>query len=100
MTMAAPLKLGLLVTTVPAMHIVEIAQAAEEMGFDDVWTGEHFALHRDDWWHEESSVKAKLKAGLPAGPEDAHVRPTDLFEDAMLMMAAVAGATKRIRLGF
>lgn len=97
--MAAPVKLGLLITTVPATAVIEVARAAEEMGYDDVWLGEHFALHRDDWWVDDSQVVARRKAGQQVGPGDAHVKAEDLFEDAMIMLAGVAAATTRIRLG-
>jgi len=95
--MALPLKVGINIVFVRPDAVVEVSKAAEDLGFESVWSGEHVALPvRDDWWKKYPSVVAAGDAGT-----ERHVpfRPETPFVDPMTVLAFVASATKTIRLG-
>jgi probable F420-dependent oxidoreductase len=95
--MAAPIKVGLNIVWARPEHIVEFAQAAEDLGYESVWSGEHVSLPvRRDWW--------KLFPGAEAYGDDftedmVPFRPDSPFLDPMVVLAHIAAATKRVRLG-
>jgi len=95
--MAPPLKIGLNIVWMKPELQVETAQLAEQLGFESVWSGEHVALPKNPgWWKQYPSVVAKGEAGTEA---DVSFGPDSDFLDPLIILAAVASATKRIRLG-
>ncbi len=71
-----------------AKHAVEIAQFAESVGIESVWTFEHVVVPV-----QYASVYPYSRDGkMPA-------QPSTWFIDPLISLAHVAGATKKIRLG-
>jgi probable F420-dependent oxidoreductase len=95
--MSAPLKVGLNIVWPKPEHVVEFAQAADELGYESVWSGEHVSLPiRPDWW--------KLFPGADALGESftedmVPFTPDSTFLDPMVVLAHVAAVTTRVRLG-
>lgn len=76
---------------------VKAAQLAEQLGFESVWSGEHVGLpFYPDWWRNYPTVLAKGEEGTE---DDVLFGPKSKFLDPMVTLAAIAGATTRIRLG-
>jgi probable F420-dependent oxidoreductase len=95
--MSAPLKVGLNIVWAKPEDVVAFAQAAEDLGFESVWSGEHVSLPADpDWWKKfplaEIMGDAFTEDMIPFSP-------TSPFLDPMIVLAHVAAATKRVRLG-
>lgn len=95
--MGAPLDVGLNIVWPKPEHVVEFAQAAEQLGYESVWSGEHVSLPvKPDWW--------KLFPGADALGDDfteemVPFTPDSVFLDPMVVLAHVATATTRVRLG-
>jgi probable F420-dependent oxidoreductase len=70
-----------------ARRCLEVAAAAEELGFDAVWAGDHLALPR------QPSVGYPYAGGAPMDAETSVLDP-------FAVLAAVAARTERIELGF
>jgi probable F420-dependent oxidoreductase len=71
-----------------AALVYRIAEAAEGLGFHSVWAGDHLALPR------------RPTTPYPYG-DDAGLLPADVsLLDPFAVLAAVAGRTQRVRLGF
>ena len=70
-------------------HIVQVATAAEAMGFDSVWVHDHVVWSGEMHRHHISSGAAQA---LAAGQEPR-------FYEALTTLAYLAGATRRVRLG-
>ena len=70
-----------------ARRCLEIAAAAEELGFDAVWAGDHLALPR------QPSVGYPYAGGAPMDAETSVLDP-------FTVLAAVAARTERLHLGF
>ena len=70
-------------------YTVELAQAAEQAGFDSLWTVEHTILPLD-----YASVYPYASSGRVAGGDS-----TTELPDPLIWMAYVAAATKTIKLG-
>jgi probable F420-dependent oxidoreductase len=95
--MAAPIKVGINIVFVKPDSVVEISRAAEDLGFESVWSGEHVSLPvREDWWRSYPSVVAAGEAGHE---KMVPFKPSSVFVDPMTVLAFVASATKTIRLG-
>jgi len=84
---------GLSVYDIAVSDLLDLARAAEESGFDALWLGEHVLL------------PVGYASEHPAHQVDAHahisgpiVSPDTELVDPMVALAAVAGATRRIRL--
>jgi len=76
---------------------VRAAKLAEDLGFESAWSGEHVGLPWfPDWWRNYPSVVAKGEAGTE---NDVLFGPKSKFLDPLITLAAIAGATNRIRLG-
>lgn len=76
---------------------VRAAVLAEQLGFESAWSGEHVGLpFFPDWWREYPSVTAK---GAEGTEKDVLFGPKSKFLDPLITLAAIAGATTRIRLG-
>jgi probable F420-dependent oxidoreductase len=94
---AAPLNVGLNIVWPRPEHVVEFAQAAEELGYESVWSGEHVSLPvKPDWWKLFPGASA---LGDAFTEEMVPFSPDSVFLDPMVVLAHVAAATKRVRLG-
>lgn len=84
------LKVGLNIVPVPPDQLVDVAQAAEELGYESLWSGEHIALPIEDYWK-----------GFPGATEPSQVpfRPDSVFLEPLVALAFLAGVTTRVRLG-
>jgi probable F420-dependent oxidoreductase len=95
--MTAPLKVGLNIVWAKPQDVVAFAQAADDLGFESVWSGEHVALPaRPDWWRifplADILGDAFTEDMVPFSPHSD-------FLDPMVVLAHLAAATKRVRLG-
>lgn len=67
---------------------VMMARAAEDLGYDSVWVGEHIAL------------PVEIKSRYPYSEDGrAHFDHTQDFPEAMVLLGFIAGVTRRVRLG-
>jgi alkanesulfonate monooxygenase SsuD/methylene tetrahydromethanopterin reductase-like flavin-dependent oxidoreductase (luciferase family) len=95
--MTAAIKIGLNLVWVKHECLVEYAQLAEALGFESVWSGEHVAIPaRPDWF--EGPEQDKHLAG-PGRELKMPFHPDSLFLDPMIVLAHLAAATKKVRLG-
>jgi probable F420-dependent oxidoreductase len=95
--MAAPVKVGLNIVWAKPEHVIEFAQTAEALGYESVWSGEHVSLPATpDWWRlfpaAEILGDAFTEDMVPFSPDSP-------FLDPMIVLAAIAAATERVRLG-
>jgi probable F420-dependent oxidoreductase len=95
--MAAPVKVGLNIVWAKPEHVIELAQAAEALGYESVWSGEHVSLPmKPDWWKlfpaAEILGDAFTEDMVPFSPDSP-------FLDPMIVLAAIGAATERVRLG-
>jgi probable F420-dependent oxidoreductase len=89
--MGAPgIKVGLNIVPVPPSQLVAVAQAAEDLGFESLWSGEHLALPMEGYWQGYPGAK---------GPEDVPFKPDSVFLDPLVTLAHLAAVTTRVRLG-
>ncbi|HVX18819.1 MAG TPA: TIGR03619 family F420-dependent LLM class oxidoreductase [Acidimicrobiales bacterium] len=95
--MAPRVKVGLNIVWAQPQHVVAFAQAAEELGYESVWSGEHVSLPAtDDWWR---SFPLADVLGDAFTADMVPFEPTSPFLDPMIVLAHVAAATERVRLG-
>ncbi len=95
-----PIEIGLNIVWVRPELVVEFAQRAEALGFESVWSGEHIGLPRTpDWWHGYPAAQAARAAGEPFTEDDVSFGPDSIFLDPMVVLAHLAAATKKVRLG-
>ncbi len=95
--MTAPLKVGLNIVWARPEHVVAFAQAAEELGYESVWSGEHVSLpKKPDWWKLFPGAEA---FGDRFSEDMVPFTPESPFLDPMVVLAHVAAATRRVRLG-
>jgi probable F420-dependent oxidoreductase len=71
----------------------DISQAAEELGYDSLWVGDHVALPRRTASLYDLGARP---TPIPEGDFKRRLRP---FYDGLTALTYVAGATQRIRLG-
>ena len=95
--MGAPLKVGLNIVWPKPEHVIEFAQLAEHLGYESVWSGEHVSLPKTpDWWKgfpgADALGDAFTEAMVPFDQDST-------FLDPMIVLAHVAAATERVRLG-
>ena len=95
--MGAPVKVGLNIVWAKPEHVVEFAQAAEDLGYESVWSGEHVALpSQPDWWKLFPAAEILgddfTEAMVPFSPDSP-------FLDPMIVLAHIAAATTKVRLG-
>jgi probable F420-dependent oxidoreductase len=94
---AAPVKVGLNIVWAKPEHVVEFAQAAEALGYESVWSGEHVALpSTPDWW---KLFPAAELMGDAFSEEMVPFSPDSPFLDPMIVLAHIAAATTKVRLG-
>jgi probable F420-dependent oxidoreductase len=95
--MAPSLKVGLNMVWVKPEHLVEFAQTAEALGYESLWSGEHICLStKPDWWKLFPGAEAM---GDAFTEEMVPFTPDSLFLDPMIVLAQLATATTRVRLG-
>ena len=98
--MALPIKVGLNIVWPRSELLVEFAQLAESLGFESVWSGEHVCLPaRPDWWELYPTAQMAKAAGEHFDEDMVAFKPDSAFLDPMTVLAHIAGATSRIRLG-
>lgn len=68
---------------------VELAQAAEEAGFESIWTIDHVVVPQEYAPNYPYSSDGRMSSGVPENP-----RP-----DAIVWMSFLAAATTRLKLG-
>ena len=95
--MAPAVKVGLNIVWVRPEHLVEFAQAAEALGYESLWSGEHICLSTDpDWWR---LFPGSAALGDSFTEDMVPFTPDSVFLDPMLVLAQLATVTTRIRLG-
>lgn len=87
------LRVGLSVYDMPVRDVVELARAADELGFDSLWLGEHVVL--PDGYASEHPTQGGTAHQHHTGPV---VDTSTELVDPMVALGAVAAATSRIRL--
>lgn len=86
-------KIGIQTYNYPPEQLLALARAADQLGFEGLWMGEHYVnpasyVSKHPGVHDDHEVK-----------EDAVLGPQVRMYDPMLMLAAVAGTTTRLKLG-
>lgn len=95
-----PLDIGLNIVWARPELVVEFAKSAEALGFESVWSGEHIGLpSTTDWWHGYPAAQAARAAGRPFTEDDVAFGPDSVFLDPMVVLAHLAAATTKVRLG-
>lgn len=88
---------GLNIVNVRPDCVVAFAQAAEQLGFESVWSGEHVALPKVPDWARAHPMARIL--GDRFNERMVGFSPDSPFLDPMVLLAHLAAATSRIRLG-
>lgn len=95
--MSVPVKVGLNIVWAKPEHVVEFARAAEDLGYESVWSGEHVSLPATaDWWKLFPGAE---QLGDAFSEDMVPFSPDSVFLDPMVVLAHVAAATSRVRLG-
>ena len=95
--MSVPVKVGLNIVWIRPEHLVEFAQAAEALGYESLWSGEHICLStRPDWWELFPSGTAP---GSQLTEDMVPFGPHSTFLDPMIVLAQLATVTSKVRLG-
>lgn len=82
------MKVGIPLFMLRPDQLVEVAQLAEELGFESVWAPEHLVF------------PAEIHSRYPYAEDGiAPIRPSTPLLDPLLVLARISGATSRIRLG-
>lgn len=89
----ATAKIGIQTYNYPPEQLLALARAADQLGFEGLWMGEHYVnpasyASKHPGVHDDHEVK-----------EDAVLGPQVRTYDPMIVLAAVAGATTRLKLG-
>ena len=85
------MKLGIIPINIgvsEAGQMIQMAQLAESLGYESVWTFEHVIVPMD--YESKYPYNASGKMGAP---------PETNFVDPLIALTAIAAATKTIRLG-
>jgi len=85
--------IGISVYDMPAGEVLALATAADELGFDAIWLGEHVVLpvgygstHPTQGQHTEGPITGPI------------ISPDTELLDPWVMLGAIAGSTQRLRL--
>src|SRR5262245_48968122 len=101
--MSPPVKIALCLNHVNLDAIVRVAQAAEQLGYHNIWMGEHIAMPTTDYWVDHHAYMEAVKAGKTGDELEAAKAPATppraRFGDPMVLLGAIASATSKIRLG-
>jgi probable F420-dependent oxidoreductase len=88
---------GLNIVWAKPENVLDFARAAEDLGYESVWSGEHVSLPvKPDWWTLFPGAEA---LGDAFTEEMVPFTPDSVFLDPMIVLAHVAATTRRIRLG-
>lgn len=90
---ASPTKFSLTAYNYPAAELLNLARAAETLGFEGIWYGEHYVI---------PGARQSAHPGLAAGErhdEDAIIGADVRIYDPWFLLGAVAGATSRLKIG-
>lgn len=87
------MRIGLTVYDLAAAELVELARAADELGFDDLWLGEHIVAPID--YGSEHPTTGTQEHRQHRGRI---VDPTTVLLDPLVALAAAAAVTTRLRL--
>ena len=91
------MKIGLNIVWAKPSDVVAFARAAEDLGYESVWSGEHVSLPaKPDWW--KIFPMAEI-LGDAFTEEMVPFSPSSPFLDPMIVLAHIAAATTRVRLG-
>lgn len=91
------MKVGVNIVWAKPEHVVEFAQAAEALGYESVWSGEHVCLPtKPDWWKLFPGAQA---LGDAFTEDMVPFTPDSDFLDPLPLLAHLAAATSRVRLG-
>ncbi|HLG66462.1 MAG TPA: TIGR03619 family F420-dependent LLM class oxidoreductase [Acidimicrobiales bacterium] len=96
--MTPPVSIGLNIVWVKPEHLATFARAAEDLGYESLWSGEHVCLPSDDpgWWRRFPGAEA---LGDAFTEEMVPFTPDSTFLDPMVVLAHLATVTTRVRLG-
>jgi probable F420-dependent oxidoreductase len=86
-------KIGLSAYNISAAELVDLAAAADELGFDSLWLGEHIVLPLD--YGSEHPTSGEAAHSHHTGPI---VDPSTILVDPLVALAAAAAVTTRIKL--
>ncbi len=88
------MKVGITTYNMKASELVELSVAAEPLGFDSIWLGEHLV-----WPGDYASAHPNEKeSGQPDRPQSV-VAPDTELADPLVTLAAIAASTTRLELG-
>src|SRR2546430_16783215 len=87
------MNIGISAYDMAAGDFLDLARAADQLGFDTIWLGEHLVLPVD--YASIHPTKATEGQQHHTGPI---VDPNTKLLDPLVALAAVAGATTRLRL--
>lgn len=87
------LKLGISAYNYPPRELINLARAAEEVGFDALWYGEHYIIPG------AYASKHPGIAGEAEHKEDDILAPSVRIYDPWFLLGAVAGATETLKIG-
>ena len=91
------MKIGLNIVWAKPSDVVAFARAAEDLGYESVWSGEHVSLPtKPDWWKVFPLAEI---LGDEFTEDMLPFTPRSPFLDPMIVLAHVAAATTRVRLG-
>lgn len=92
-----PVKIGLNIVWVQTDLLADYARAAEDMGYESLWSGEHICLTTaPDWWRLFPGAQA---LGDAFTEDMVPFTPDSNFPDPMVVLAHLASVTSRVRLG-
>src|SRR3954469_19721494 len=87
------MKVGLTTYNISAGELVDLAGAADELGFDSLWLGEHIVLPLE--YETEHPTTQYADHRHHKGPI---VDPSTTLVDPLVALSAAAAATRRIKL--
>ncbi|HEY1278137.1 MAG TPA: TIGR03619 family F420-dependent LLM class oxidoreductase [Acidimicrobiales bacterium] len=87
------MKVGLSVYNISGADLVDLAVAADELGFESLWLGEHIVLPLD--YGSEHPTTGATAHRHHTGPI---VDPSTILVDPLVALSAAAAATRRIKL--
>lgn len=86
-------RIGITAYNYPPAELINLARAAEALGFEGLWYGEHYVV---------PGARQSAHPGLAAGEkhdEDAIIGADVRIYDPWFLLGAVAGATSRLKIG-
>jgi probable F420-dependent oxidoreductase len=87
------MRVGIQVYNMPVLELVQLAQAADELGFDAIWLGEHLVRPVD--YASVHPAAAGVEQRLHSGKT---ISDATVLEDIWVTLGAIAQATERIAL--